>query len=1154
MKKFLAKLPHHTKMAATFLTTVLVAMPARAVSRFTPTYQPPVTTLPGVNTTSVAPTGCQDSYYYPTDANPPELTELLAAQFGSKQLQSTLTAGFAASGTPTWGSRRIITTPLIVGPDISLTANLANFESFFSSGLIEIWFASETIYTGATLPDAKKLDPVFQYFRIFDTDTITSTDASVSKWRILVHRRTLLGKLKNELEIQLGGPQNTPIIVPIANWSPREWHKLTLGWDSTDVTNPRIEVYLDGRVVGHLDAVLFTPAVIAAIKTQNTKLYWINSKRGGDNWASKFQLQTDSLKFLSGSWQSVTAARSYAADVLVNSVSVQNQDLKIMLNGFQYGFGIGRILDTKSCDPKTGLTPGRGLWSIQLKHATQPGTTVTIRSNSASWGNLKHSIDPATGATQLVWPAIPLPEALITKPNSTPDQGGTLHAEVTITPKSSAPNQIEVRLSQVKILSSVWQLDRIQFLNLEGLGPVHHSAADTQLVLPDHAIGRTVPNPFGSQDSALKKFTIPGYQMLNPKLGVLQDVVTYSLKRATLPWSETFPGRSMSMQVFGLYSATDETSSLMIADPDPNFRAKKYSITQAVTNGQLTNGPFIDFNDSELDFSVSYLVTPAERAAGEFKQAYGTALSLFTGNWYQLGRTYRTLALERLADIKRLVDRDDFSKDMFSVGLRAMASSFTYETSPNTTDCMLIKNGLLSPSDAKLLLCEARSWHTDKESGQNAGNPFALPRPGVSAFANAINSSNQLVSFYNSAAECNNPSNKNWVDNCSPYRLWIPPPPPTYLPTQISIACPSSAGWSQTLSGYFSNFASTLKPQAMYLDVFGANSTHICTENNTAEHPHDAYDPTLYVKGARDEIKTIRQAMNTANPATKITLFTESFNEAYVGVIDGFLNADTDFENPVPLAIAAYHEQALFDGISVYESESCKQEDIIASLHDASKLPADPKMITPSQTQNYHQTQLAKIAWYFNWGGIPIHYDKSLLSNSGLFSQLMTYARWRKQLSNFLSAGEMLEPMTISQVSNTGQITSLPIDTFEAVTSYSSNGAFFLATEPVDPIRRNCYYGNLKVPRVLTSTWHSAVDSSIGVLLVSNSDSPTTVRGLFGSKASWNSSTLPTKTWTLTRMKADHTFTESAPTAFDSAGFESTISLAPREVVFVKLN
>ncbi len=1084
---------------------------------------------------SPAPTVCGD--YYPGYVSPTQVTEL-DANFVGSNLNATVKPGYFAAGLATWLRSRwtsfSVNSTLLVGPDNSLTADLSQFAPIFSKGQIQVWVGSEIIYTGVELPSTKKLDPKTQYFRVFDTDVITSSDPSVSKWRMLVHRRTVSGVLRNELEIQLGSQgASQPIVVPIKNWSPGEWHQLTLGWNSTDVANPLVEIYLDGRLAARSSFVLFTPAVIAAINAQHTKLYWINSRRVGDAWSSNLQLKTDSLKLISGDYNSISVARQFSAAVADNSFQMRNQALEIALTGPMYGYGLAAIHDANNCDPKTSQVPGRALWAVQLRHATQANTTVTIRNQSGDWGDLNYTKNPTTGSKTLNWPRIALPNATFSAYSRFSNLGGILTVAVDLIPIPGSVSEFEVRLTKARVISDVWKLERIEFLGLEGLGPIARNAIGTEWLVPDHSIGRSIPNPFGVQDLGLQIYQVPGFtkKTTAAETGtpVEKIVDIYSMKRPTLPWSGTFPSRGMSMQVMGLYSGLAGSTGLMIADPDPAFRVKNYTVVSALPNGLSP-----ETVDPAINYSSSYLVTPSERASGEFNQVYGTVLGIQSGGWYSLARAYRALVLQRFTALKKFADREDFPKSLLSVGLRQMASSFATETSYLNTDCLSLRNQYLSPDDGDLLMCEARSWHTDSKYGQNAGNPFAEPKPGITAFVENLAATSSMASFYNDISSCSQPSAATWISSCAPYKLWTTPA------IQSSTACPNSAGWSQKLTSYFANFASTVKPQAIYLDVIGANSTHICAADNTSEHPHAANDPTLYVSGVTKEVKALRQAVNSGNPDSRAALFTESFNEAYVGSIDGFLNADTDFENIVPFAQAVYHDHAVFDGLSVFKTESCAQEDVTANFSGTT---------TDEQKKKYLTTQLAKLAWYFNWGGLPISYDTVIAPNKPLASPLINYARWRKYLNEYLVLGDMLEPVILEFI---GQPIEgrMPIDHFQGNTGLSTAPSFFTSDQSM---RAYCYWGDFKVPRVLTSSWRSPDGVSVGAVIVSNSDNATVIHGKFGENAAWNLANLASKRWSLIRLNDQHQFQAESDEALPVGALDLTVKLAPREVVFIKM-
>ncbi len=176
----------------------------------------------------------------------------------------------------------------------------------------------------------------------------------------------------------------------------------------------------------------------------------------------------------------------------------------------------------------------------------------------------------------------------------------------------------------------------------------------------------------------------------------------------------------------------------------------------------------------------------------------------------------------------------------------------------------------------------------------------------------------------------------------------------------------------------------------------------------------------------------------------------ESFADAYVGYLDGFLTWDAIVPRPLPLAQAVYHDRAVFYGLATYPGESM-------------------------------DAKITKQAQLFVWGGMPgfalLPLDAS--AHVQIRNHLYGLARLKKRFEDWTVFGEMLRPpQMVSHAGFSGApqvqsgIVGSPLPTINTPL-LNTNGIQVMAP----------------VTAVLSSAW-VAPDGRVGVMVASTRAAP----------------------------------------------------------------
>ena len=896
------------------------------------------------------------------------------------------------------------------------------------------------------------------------TRPVTLLDANVSRfqgverpWRLALelmpHSTTAAPRdQRRVLRLTAQGTDGAPLVLNmgVTDWVNGEWHMVTATWDTS-----RVRLYVDGRLA--IDVA--RPATFPSWETMPDYLFLHGSARshgGTFDVSSEGQIRLDRLETFTRPLTAPEVSALFRSEVPA-SFSVTAGRLVAEFASRHDGLGLRGLYDIQDGRRITSLTPSRNLWRLRLVPKAGPdgyfSGSMAIDWNApelypfsvfvtnTATGEAALPLPTYNGTYWLRWQNIPLPEATVfdafdlplPPTPGTPDYPGTVSVTVKLVPVSSE-SAIEARI-YVDVHSSYWSLGEVGFPRLGGLGPPRGHSEQTQLVLPEHTIGRQLKSPFAC---------------INATGACLADNI---LDSAAVP--RNYPGRDLTMPWFGLYDEVERKSGLYVGLEDPwaYLKALQFRRTLPLLAApQEKTSPWDPALSAEVDIIAEQVGTPGGQYNGDNQP---TRIAIQDGDWFDLARRYRTFAVTTpwATNSKRLAERTALPPWLKGAGWLQEG----HYVDITRSHCALLASLGAVP---KMALYHYVEWDSANDVLQPPGNtnntPFVLPAPDFDFQKTYKDRSStafeaQLVTDCRAAASSPitpggpavvylNPTvwDAGRETSLSPQSPEVPLIPwtspampssqdPAYpgilspdhkavvwgngTPTLPSedlapadgkpdcrrmepdyIMCPGSIHWRDTIRDEIVRIGS-LPDEAgrphrlagIYLDML---STWAPTPCYAQGHLHGGPGGSWYVGFWTDILANAKADLQSIPGHETAGFYSEGFAEPYIGALDGFFVQEDTVSDAVPLAMVVYHDYALFLGRSTP-----------LGTEDVDKLPG----------------AVAKQGQAFAWGVAPGGIIR-LLQDHDLFGPVSRYmaplAMMRQRLSAYLVYGEFRRPPT----------------------------------------------------------------------------------------------------------------------------------------------
>ena len=863
-------------------------------------------------------------------------------------------------------------------------------------GTMTMWLGNEG-YVGASN----------HYFTLVDTD---KGSGAAHPWRYYLGRALPTGK---EHEIQFHGTevptQGFGLFRSISAWYPGEWHQLTMTWDAS-----LVRFYIDGQLVGSTAR----PSGFPTNQNMPNNLYLLSSGRVDSESEANGRFRLDDFRTWDVALSEAQIERMFTRerDEGVTRI-IDDERLMLTFLGEKDGFGMAAMSDQKTCAQKLISAPDRLLWRLKFQHTSDPTKWILIENTAAFQSTLSASRDRAS--LELSWTQIPLPDSLMLLNQSTE----AFDVRVTFT---EGPGYSEVQgFIEVDYPGIEWTLTNVFFPTVQGVVSPQH------LVMPNATVGQLYPAPADPHTE--------------------------------LPQSALYPSRFMHMQWLGLTNAS-RIGNVYLGTHDEGGWIKEYKIARATHNESSVRG---------LNVEVR---TPATRAAAtpggmlHHAPSWPAVWALEDGGWFELARRYRDdFALSQAHVLAPLASRPDAPEAL-------MNSSVALSGSSNLISVKAANDlGALEPGAEQVFLWRAR-WdaanHVYTDQSLDNNSPYLTPlnlegqlqdsRIKTSLY---LNPTIHDRAYDNPSGTCEPP----WTGGLQPedvamrnesggLRLGHQDPcaiscGPYTEPCRRHVeVCPAAQPFRDLLDDQLSSFfgtvtASTAYPNidGYYFDVVAAYVPRLCFSD---AHGHVPGGGDHWTQGHRATIAQLRASVAQHVPGAELS--SESFADAYVGPLDGFLIWDAIAPRPVPLAQAVYHDRTVFYGLATYETETM-------------------------------DAKVAKQAQLFAWGAMPgfALFAIDAVAHTEFREYLYTLARLRVRFKDWVVLGDMLKPpQMIEHLGFSG-----PPQLFSGVTG-----------EPLPELERalrNTAGQPVRawVPAVRSSAWR-APDGRVGVVVVSTRAAP----------------------------------------------------------------
>lgn len=791
---------------------------------------------------------------------------------------------------------------------------------------------------------------------------------------------------------------------PLGGWHPGQWHQVVMTWGPSFV-----RLYVDGIKTAETSSEFF-PKTMPVGET----LFLMSTKRDPFLPASG-NIRGDLFRSYTTELSDVQVAELFRQEVpAAFTLRSASGCLNLELGREQDGFGIRRIYDGSDGSMKTQQVPSRGLWRVVLRNAD--GKTVVVDNTSAVFAKLSstRAIDSKGQlVTTLKWTDLPLVGSTGALSPATLDVSMDLVA--------TASDAIEASL-RVSEPAHRWTVLEATVLPLSGVSLGSHSG-NSSLVLPDHSMGRNLPDPFAA-----------------------------SLQWA-LPTDALYPSRAFGMQWVGIATNRATSSGLYFASHDRTASIKSFRFSRTPIPGSPRYG---------LNAAVAVYATATNALGNGFVSPGPTVIKLQRGGWYDFAQTYRSFAATApWYGAKSLAQRTDVPAWMKNAGLINIGAS--------PTDSLTLDGQMKAMGAPSGLLMHHRSqWDmSNVVATQFNDTPFFAPKINLDEDLAATQAMSIPTALYFDPVAWDSahdgPAVASMITTAQGLKMALKHESgaamltshtndvetPAFNPLQTTgqqhlYMCPASAAWRQTVAQELATHLGDHSVEGLYLDQIASYSPRIC---HATDHGHAAGGGHHWVDGHRAMLADVRQLMTPGQG-----IYTESFSEPYVSLVDGFLTWDTALQYAVPLAPAVYHTQVQFLG-------------------------RDTEVALPATGPTGIAVSMAKQAELFTFGAMAGFHDISLTAVplTDFRNYLFSLARARRTYQPFVVMGAMRAPATVmlAPATVTTPLLVAPSATAAALPMVSLPGANTDNTP-----------GIWTGPVVMNSVW-TAPSKQVAVLLVS---------------------------------------------------------------------
>ena len=273
---------------------------------------------------------------------------------------------------------------------------------------------------------------------------------------------------------------------------------------------------------------------------------------------------------------------------------------------------------------------------------------------------------------------------------------------------------------------------------------------------------------------------------------------------------------------------------------------------------------------------------------------YDVVLAPLKGDWWASANRYRAFALRQKWCAKGPIkDIPDYPRRICEIPLW-----INIHGHPDVASNVLARAKEIFPGFSTGL-----HWHLWQHSGHDVNYPEYFPeQPGTKeciAFCESIGqepmpytngrlwSASTMGFMVAEPYSCMNADGRRAVEKYAP---WTPP---------LAVMCPSCPEWHRVLQGFTGRILDELGAKSLFMDQIGAAEGRACYDRS---HPHPVGGGGWWYDGYETALRPIRASYNTKGAF----LTTEGECEAYIGMVDGFLQVVGRTPEDVPFMNAVY--------------------------------------------------------------------------------------------------------------------------------------------------------------------------------------------------------------------------------------------------------
>lgn len=284
--------------------------------------------------------------------------------------------------------------------------------------------------------------------------------------------------------------------------------------------------------------------------------------------------------------------------------------------------------------------------------------------------------------------------------------------------------------------------------------------------------------------------------------------------------------------------------------------------------------------------------TPVE--LGAEGPRYSVVLSPLKGDWWAAARRYRDFALKQKWTAKGPIkDIPGYPHRICEIPLW-----INIHGHPDVVSNTLARAKAIFPDWTTGL-----HWHLRQHSGHDVNYPEYFPeQPGTKECVAFCKSIGQEPMFYTNGrlwtattsgfllAEPYSVMRANGMRHIEKYAPWTP---------ELAVMCPSRPEWHKVLLGFTSRMLDELGAQSVFIDQVGAAEGCACYD---PAHGHPVGGGSWWYDGYSAALAPIRRAWNEKGAFVT----TEGSGEAYIGMVDGYLQVVERTPEDVPFHNAVY--------------------------------------------------------------------------------------------------------------------------------------------------------------------------------------------------------------------------------------------------------